>query len=336
MTRELNTEPLISIIIPCYNYAHFLNDCFINLSEQSHTNWECLIIDNNSTDNTKQVVLDFIEKDKRFSYHFQPIKGPSAARNLGIELAKGDFIQFLDADDLLALHKFKNALSIFAMNNELDIVYSGMRYFPNENPSEYYYSMRLDKSTDKEWMCYAQGGMEAMLPHLLKENIMVISSPLIKASSLKEIGLFDTSLAYNEDWELWLRFAFANKQFAVDKDANSFALIRVHKTSHSNNAFKMFLAGIKIGFRYENKISNLNLKKQFQHKTDYAIFSLERILFQRKKDEKYLTEVMPLLVDVVPFPRFIKWNNLINHNKWRVLRINIIINYIFRYLKFKV
>ena len=108
---------------------------------------------------------------------------------------------------------------------------------------------------------------------------MVISSPLIKKNALDEIGSFDETLAYNEDWELWLRFTFADKKFIVDKEKDSMTLIRVHKTSHSsNNAFKMFLAGLRIGLKYDSLIDDSALKTKFNQKTAYAIYSLEKII----------------------------------------------------------
>lgn len=176
----MSNQALISIIIPCYNYAHYIEECFVNLQKQSHTNWECLLVDNASTDNTKEVVQQFSKSDTRIKYLYQPIKGPSAARNLGIKESKGEYIQFLDSDDLLQINKFNNALTIFQKEKDADIVYSGMRYFKDGNLNELFFSMNLNKSNNKDWMPYCEGNKNQMLPYLLKENIMVISSPLIK------------------------------------------------------------------------------------------------------------------------------------------------------------
>ncbi len=330
-------EPLVSIIIPCYNYAHFLSECFENLKNQSHTNWECLIVDNASTDNSKDVIHSFVALDHRIKYLYQPIKGPSAARNLGIKEAKGEYIQFLDADDLLQANKLKNGISIFNNHPDVAIVYSDMRYFAHGNENELFYTMQLNKTQDKPWMCYAQGQKKEMLPDLLKANIMVISSPLINKSTLNEIGSFDETLAYNEDWELWLRFAFADKKFILDKEKDSMTLIRVHKTSHSNNnAFKMFLAGLRIGYRYENLIDDSSLKNKFKKKTAYAIYSLDKIIYEKREDIEFLKESLELIVKVLPDKKYISWLGLIEQEKKSALNNSISFNYLISYLKFTI
>jgi glycosyltransferase involved in cell wall biosynthesis len=313
-------EVKISIIIPCYNYAHFLAECFGNLQKQSYSNWECLVVDNNSSDDTKHVVEEFTKQEPRIKYLFQPVKGPSAARNLGIKEAKGEYIQFLDADDLLQGNKFKNALQIFNTQADADIVYSGCRYFQDGNMNNLFFSMHGNKINDKDWMPYCQGGKEQMLPHLLKENIMVISSPLIKASTLKQIGLFDESLAFNEDWELWLRFVFADKKFVFDKSVDSLALIRVHKTSHSRNPFKMFLAGLIIGERYMDAVSNKQLKTAFRKKSEYAIYRLERMLYENLADPSFFTDALSQLERAYPHERYKHWKNLFEKKQLSVLR----------------
>lgn len=334
---EFKQESLVSIIIPCYNYAHFLSECFENLKNQSHTNWECLIVDNASTDNSKEVIQSFAAIDNRIKYLYQPIKGPSAARNLGIKEAKGEYIQFLDADDLLHVNKLKNGISIFNNKPDAAIVYSDMRYFAHGNKNELFYAMQLNKIHDKPWMCYVQGQKKEMLPDLLKANIMVISSPLIKKTALDEIGYFDETLAYNEDWELWLRFAFADKKFILDKEKDSMTLIRVHKTSHSsNNAFKMFLAGLRIGYRYENLIDDSILKSKFKKKTAYAIYSLDKIIYEKREDVVFLKESLELLVKVLPDKKYLSWLNIIEQGNTSALINSIRFNYLISYLKFTI
>lgn len=316
----MSAQPLISIIIPSYNYARYLVECFTNLQKQTYTNWECLLVDNNSTDETKQIVQEFSKSDPRVKYLFQAIKGPSAARNLGIKEAKGDYIQFLDSDDLLQNNKFKNALEIFNSQPDTDIVYTGSRYFVDGNLNELFFAMRADKNNDRDWMPYCEGRKQQMLPHLLKENIMVISSPLIKASTLKEIGSFDESLAFNEDWELWLRFMFADKKFVVDKGADSFPLIRVHKTSHSRNPFKMFLAGLIIGLKYTDAIGDKQLKATFQKKSQYAIYRLEQLLFENLNDSAFFIDSISQLEKANPDEKYKNWKSLFEKKQLSVLK----------------
>ena len=329
-------EPLVSIIIPCYNYAHFLVECFDNLKNQSHTNWECLIVDNASTDNSKDVIQSFSALDNRIKYLYQSIKGPSAARNLGIKEAKGEYIQFLDADDLLQVNKLKNGISIFNNHPDVAIVYSDMRYFAHGNKNELFYAMQLNKIHDKPWMCYAQGQKKEMLPDLLKANIMVISSPLIKKNILNKVGDFEQSMFFHEDWELWLRFAFADSLFLCDKEIDSMTLIRVHKTSHSsNNSFKMFLGTLIVTLKYLPLLSNdALLKAKFMRVNKAAVFSLEKIIFKNMLDSAFLKDALSHLVKILPQKKYLNWLSLAEKEKKTKLYISIRINYLITYLKY--
>lgn len=328
-------EPLISIIIPSYNYARYLNECFSNLQKLNYSNWECLLIDNNSTDNTKQIVQDFINKEPRIRYYFNQGNGPSPARNMGIKEAKGEFIQFLDADDLLESDKFTNAIAIFNSQPDTDIVYSGCRYFQDGKPEDLYFSMSVNKSNDRDWMPKCEGKQEQMLPYLLKENIMVISSPLVRSATLKGIGEFDNSLAFNEDWELWLRFAFADKKFVYDASPKSYALIRVHKTSHSRNPFKMFLAGYIVGERYKSKIKDRVLRAAFEKKSTFAIYRMELLLLENISDLDFFMNSLSLLEAQRQDDKYKYWRVLFESKQFSTLKRRMKLHLFISKLKMK-
>ena len=104
---------LVSIIIPTYNRAHTLPDTLKSVHKQTHENWECIIVDDISTDDTLDKIQDFLE-DERFIYikrSDEQRKGAASCRNIGLKHAKGDFIQFLDSDDLLAKNKLEAQLA---------------------------------------------------------------------------------------------------------------------------------------------------------------------------------------------------------------------------------
>lgn len=97
----MNSKPVISIIIPVYNVETYIGQCLKSISDQTYKDFEVLIIDDGSIDRSQQIYKGFESKDKRFVSFKQENKGPSAARNLGIENAKGEFIAFIDADDYI-------------------------------------------------------------------------------------------------------------------------------------------------------------------------------------------------------------------------------------------
>ena len=92
----------VSVIVPCYNQAQFLDEALMSVLNQSYANWECLIINDGSPDNTEDVALRWCNKDERFVYLKKENGGLCAARNMGIEKATGEFILPLDADDKIA------------------------------------------------------------------------------------------------------------------------------------------------------------------------------------------------------------------------------------------
>ena len=103
-------KPLISVIVPCYNQESFLNETLDSIYNQTFQIWECIIIDDGSTDNSKEIALKWCALDERFKYFFQLNGGLSNARNKGLHIAKGDYIQLLDGDDLIIPKKFESQL----------------------------------------------------------------------------------------------------------------------------------------------------------------------------------------------------------------------------------
>lgn len=103
---------LVSVIVPIYNVQQFLNDCLNSISKQSYNNIEVLLIDDGSTDLSGKIASDFSRNDKRFFYYKKSNGGLSSARNYGIELAKGDWLVFIDSDDLVSPHFIEKLLNL--------------------------------------------------------------------------------------------------------------------------------------------------------------------------------------------------------------------------------
>ena len=101
---------IVSIIIPCYNKGRFLEDALNSVLSQIYTQWECIIIDDGSTDNTEQIALNYTRLDSRFRYIKKQNQGVSATRNLGLAQATGNFIQFLDPDDIIYPNKISTQI----------------------------------------------------------------------------------------------------------------------------------------------------------------------------------------------------------------------------------
>lgn len=102
--------PLVSIIVPCYNQGQYLGEALDCVLAQTYSNWEVIIVDDGSTDNSAEVAKAYIAKDSRIHYFHQSNAGPSAARNYGVRESKGEHIQFLDGDDKLSARCFELAV----------------------------------------------------------------------------------------------------------------------------------------------------------------------------------------------------------------------------------
>lgn len=232
---------LISVIIPCHNYGRLLSETLESLVQQTHSDWECIVVDDGSVDNTRQVVQEFAGRDGRFRYIHQSNGGVSRARNNGLRHALGEYIQFLDADDLLAVRKLEIHLGYLFANPSVGLVYGPVQYFDDGDFGALRQS--LDMSL-LPWMPNASGQGADMVFQLVKSNIMVIQSPLVKKSSLEKTGYFNEALRYNEDWYLWLKCALVGMTMVYDGSPEGMSYVRVHMASASQDRSKM-LAGEK-------------------------------------------------------------------------------------------
>ena len=118
----------ITIVIPCFNQAKYLPEAIESVMKQSFENWQCIIVNDGSTDNTEEVALSWSKQDNRIQYLKQENRGVSAARNTGISSAVGEFILPLDADDKIHKHYIQNALDAFSAHPDINGILS---YFVN-------------------------------------------------------------------------------------------------------------------------------------------------------------------------------------------------------------
>jgi glycosyltransferase involved in cell wall biosynthesis len=115
-------KPLVSIIVPCYNQGEFLAEALDSVKSQTYSNWECVIVDDGSTDNSKEIALSYCDVDKRFSYLWQENQGPSIARNNAIKNSHGDYILPLDGDDKIHEDYISSAVEIIKNRKDVKIV----------------------------------------------------------------------------------------------------------------------------------------------------------------------------------------------------------------------
>mgnify|MGYP001292544953 FL=1 len=182
---------LFSVIIPSYNRADFIAKTIQSVLNQTCSNFELIIVDDGSTDSTEKTIFSF--KDPRIKYFKKENAERGAARNFGVSKAKGDYITFLDSDDLLYSTYLEEANLFIASNNEINIFH---QLFEVRNNSD-----KLIQSAD-----YSNSNVFKSL--ITKGNFMACQGMFLKADFAKSnLFIEDRSLAGSEDYELWLRIS---------------------------------------------------------------------------------------------------------------------------------
>ncbi|PSB02890.1 glycosyltransferase family 2 protein [Merismopedia glauca] len=175
----MNKTDLVSVIIPVYNGDRYLKAAIESVLSQTYKSIEIIVVDDGSTDSSAEVAQSFTSLVR---YYFQPNSGSGAARNYGIELALGEFIAFLDADDLWLEDKLAIQIAAFNSNPDFDIVMGQVKQF---------HSPELDETTKAKIYCP---------PELMPGNIP--SAVLIKREAFTRVGQFHTNWEIGEfiDW----------------------------------------------------------------------------------------------------------------------------------------
>lgn len=222
---------LVSIIVPCYKQAHFLDEALQSVLEQTYPNWECIIVNDGSPDNTEAIAQNWLKKDFRFKYIYKENGGLSSARNAGIKIAKGDYIQFLDADDLLESEKLKVQLKDLQLDKGIDISVSGYRYFDDDRDK----LKIMGENNFFPEIILSKDDVD-IIEVLRIKNPMVISAPLYRIHVFEKVGVFDEELMSFEDWDFHTRCALTNISFQhIGNVRNTRTLIRLHPNSMMRN-----------------------------------------------------------------------------------------------------
>jgi glycosyltransferase involved in cell wall biosynthesis len=192
-------QPLVSVIVPCYQQAHFLDQSLRSVLDQTYQNWECIIVNDGSSDETDSIALHWTAKDERFKYLEQENKGLSGARNAGIKICEGEYILPLDADDILDKDYLKTIVPEILKQPEAAVISCYTKFF-HGNTNTIVGELTPTSGTVKS---------------LLYENQLVATS-LFRKTSWKQIGGYDERMKNGfEDWEFWISIVKLNKNYIV-------------------------------------------------------------------------------------------------------------------------
>jgi glycosyltransferase involved in cell wall biosynthesis len=273
---------LVSIIIPCYNQDEYVGEALQSVLEQTFSNWECIIVDDGSTDNSAKIIAGYLAKDFRFTYVYKKNRGVSSARNFGIETAKGQFIQFLDADDVLDSKKIQYSVNELKKNNKTDIQIVVTNFKMMSSDSKEFYpafceltneSLNFDNFLYNFFSIQLQCGF---FNKILFENIR-----------------FPESLTAQEDWIVWVSILKNNPNYifidlplafyrinptsrmnTIGADDNQIKVLNCLKEILTYEQFYQFSVNIVTKNFSKNKTLNKNLntlKKSSEYKTGLLI-----------------------------------------------------------------
>ena len=254
--------PLISVIVPCYNQAQFLDECLQSVLDQTYQDWECIIVNDGSSDQTEQFAKKWVKKDKRFIYFYKENGGLSSARNFGLDRASGTWIQLLDCDDYLDPNKLEKQLSVLTEVSICD-----------------YRKVDMKKNILKDNYCKPFSENLFSYSDLILKWETELSIPCHCALFKKTDLRFNENLTNHEDWVFWLKLFYQREKVAYHKEVLAF--YRINENSMSRNDVRMkegFLKACdemyvwyrKNNDKYNAKLVNEKKKKIINNNITYS------------------------------------------------------------------
>jgi glycosyltransferase involved in cell wall biosynthesis len=210
----------VSIVITCYNYGKYLKGCLESVQAQTYSDFEAIVVDDGSTDDTADVIRPFLA-DSRIRYHYQKNQGQTVAKNVGISLCTRDIVAFLDADDQWMPEKLARQVPLFA-NPAVGVTFTSYHQIgeddqevPYEGPQGY---LALRRGQTTRWLGF--------------DNFVPFSSSAIRRSLLEKHGAFDEKLRMGIDWDIWLRMSCVTEfDFVPD-------VLMAYRVGHANQMSK--------------------------------------------------------------------------------------------------
>ena len=219
------SSPQVTVIIPAYNYARYLPQAIGSVLRQTCPDFELVIVDDGSTDNTAEVVKPFLKADPRVRYTYQKNAGLSAARNTGIRNARTPFLAFLDADDEWEPAFLERCLAKMAVLPETFGLIACLSQYIDQKGC-HLQTARRDKRAERE----------ILQKDLILKTRFGADSVLVRREAFDQCGLFDETLRSSEDRDMWIRIA---GRFRIHYLPESLVRVRKHEENMSRNGDRM-------------------------------------------------------------------------------------------------
>jgi len=201
--RENINEPEISIVIPAYNHARYVEQAIKSVLGQTFQDWELIVIDDGSTDDTGKVI-DACAYHPRVTICHQRNRGLSPTLNKGLEMARGRYFNFLPSDDFFHPDKLASQIEFIKTSGELAAVFCDQTPVDSEGDP-------VEGDAIASWSEVKYTAADEILPKLFERNFIPAPSALINTQVLRNVGGFDESLTYTQDYDLWIRILPGNE-----------------------------------------------------------------------------------------------------------------------------
>lgn len=198
---EKTANPLVSVVIPVYNGEKYIEECFHSVYQQSYRPMEVIVIDDGSTDNSLNLIKQIPGEKKVISQQNTDV---SQARNTGIQTASGEFIAFIDQDDIWEKEKLEKQVRVFGENLSTDLVFTDSLKFNDKGEKR--------QPRDKHKIA-SQLNDRNLFSTLMRKNVLMPSAVMVKKESIEKAGLFDPSFKTCGDYEMWLRMSALGMKF---------------------------------------------------------------------------------------------------------------------------
>lgn len=199
-------NPKVTILMPVYNGEKYLVEAIESILNQTYKDFEFLIINDGSTDNTESIIRKYVGMDSRVKYLFQKNGGQGKARNFGISISRGVFIAFIDSDDVWMVDKLEQQLKLFCDQSV------GLVYCDAEN---IYQDQSRHQRRSELFKCFSGN----VTRKIIQNNFITNSSVIVRKNILNASGLFNESSIFRtvEDYDLWLRISILCNIAYLDK-----------------------------------------------------------------------------------------------------------------------
>ncbi|WP_298343662.1 glycosyltransferase family 2 protein [uncultured Algibacter sp.] len=275
-------EHLVSVIIPCFNQARYLDEALKSVFEQTYKNWECIIVNDGSEDDTETIANKWVNKDNRFNYIYKKNGGLSNARNVGLQNAIGDYVQFLDSDDYISINKLEIQIKDLITHDISVCDYFSFTDGTKDKAPHKYLTPFFSQLNYKKEIIWDWEYRKSFPPHCV-----LFKRKLIPENNMK----FNENLSNHEDWEFWVKLFYSSE--SLFNNSEVLAFYRIRNGSMSTDFVPMlkgFLQAAKILQDFFKAENNEELHKLSKEKYK-EVYHKNRVPFLKKIKNKVYSKL---------------------------------------------